>query len=58
MIGFSATAKNEMTPHTASASFSLCRIATRFGTSSPSTSVKNERMIVITTTAAVLIAPV
>ena len=58
IIGFKATARNEMTPQTASASFSLCRIAMRFGTSSPSTSVKNERISVITMTATVLMAPV
>ena len=58
MMGLSTTARPEIVPHTASASLSLCFIATRLGTSSPNTRVKKERISVITMTAAVLTAPI
>lgn len=40
IIGFKMTVKTVIIPHAVSASFSLCFIAQRLGTSSPNTSVK------------------
>ena len=57
IIGLKSAAKKLITPQNVSASFSLWRIATRLGTSSPKTKVKNERINVITTTETELIAP-
>ena len=54
IIGLSTAVKNEITPQTEFASFSLCFIAIRLGTSSPKIRVKYESISVITTTATVL----
>ena len=55
IIGFKTAAKKEIMPQTEFASFSLCFIAIRFGTSSPKIRVKYDKIRVTSTTATVLI---
>jgi len=57
IMGRSTAAKNDITPQTAFASFSLCFMAMRFGTSSPRTRVKYESIMVMTITATVFTVP-
>ena len=57
IIGFKMIVKKIIIPHAVSASFSLCFIAHRLGTSSPNASVKYDNIKVIRITETVLITP-
>lgn len=57
IIGFKMIVKKVIIPHAVSASFSLCFIAHRLGTSFPNTSVKYDNIKVIRITETVLITP-